>query len=418
MTIRVVVLVVSLALLSACNNATFNSNGKRDGNAVSGSKDHIEAETSRKNGDGDYDSAAVGRGDVNDAGTIGDGNDILGDGTGDLVDQDGGATGQGKDVYGDVTGFNPDTLLDVTNNPGDFDAGLLVSELFNPLLVTRNKVDIVFVIDSSSTMGDHIIAMQDNLDTFVKAFVQKNYIDFTVTIIAGENDNAFTVPQEVQTDPRFQHIDPSLDHPEGLNYPGGNGNLKGVGSNNGLGLFADYMNGLFAIKKFYLRPDAVTEAVFVTDDEGDHIDNDPREISYQEFVTSWNAGINQWGEIRFNGFLSIDKAVNTCWVRQSTAYIQLAQKAGSEGYIQELCPIDFSVLLNDLADNILSRLGRGFKLTKGIPQNPGPLFVEINGVRISENLYAFDLSNNTLFIAENYPLNENDEIVIIYMPAP
>lgn len=120
-----------------------------------------------------------------------------------------------------------------------------ITQATEPEVVLQDitAADLIWVVDSSCSMADEAMRVQDNLNAFT-TFVEGSDIDVRVVMIT--QGGFVVVPAPLGTDPaRFQFVD------------------RGVGSQDGLQVLLD----TFPQYQSFLRVDAPTHFVAVTDDE-------------------------------------------------------------------------------------------------------------------------------------------------------
>jgi hypothetical protein len=328
------------------------------------------------------------------------------DSTGSENDFDSGGTNQVGDLEGDVIANSNDILGDAANQNAEIDGGLGGGSCGAQLFKTEDiqgLVDVVFVLDSSSSMNQEILALKNNFADFLRQFiVEQQQIDFQLFIISGAGDGGeFTLPADVLTDPRVVHIDPLTDHPQGY---------AGVDSHNGLGMAWDFMSGVFPVpaKPLSLRPEAVTEWVFLTDDDANDSElNGLLATTFEQNVL----GLATAGEMHINGFLGLG-AESPCQDATSQGYLDLAVKPQFVGLTQNICNPDWGILLNELATAIISKLKASFKLE--CPAEPGTIIVKVNGTALDVQDFEYNAQSQTVYISPNINLNPADNIEINY----
>ena len=146
----------------------------------------------------------------------------------------------------------------ITDAGGDEDVCVALSATADNVVL---PVDIIWVIDSSPSMDDSILIIEENLNAFVEDISSSN-LDYHVVLIGSEEDNY---------DPVMTHQYLGICIPEPLSGASGcpdtdstdTGTFVGVHSHDAL---SKVINNYDAYKDF-LREDAIAHFVVVTDDD-------------------------------------------------------------------------------------------------------------------------------------------------------
>jgi hypothetical protein len=279
-------------------------------------------------------------------------------------------------------------------------------------------VDIAFFIDSSGSMTEELMWLEQTVGNFVRTFVTSAKLDFQIWLVAGTNENPFNVPPDIASNPRVEHIDPN--NPSyGLPLCAPNGCVT---SNDPLGIGLQFIDGQLKTKKLQRRKEAPLEMVFITDDDSIR-GGDPYSINKVDWV-QYFATHPGAGNVRVNGFVGLPTSVqgaNPCSIAAiGLAYIDLGASVLHQGLIQDLCEFNQThadKLMQKLATSILERaILRRFTLQNN-PLIPGPFTVKVSGQEISTNDYVFASSTNTVKINSSYPLKEAELVEISFLSA-
>ncbi len=302
-----------------------------------------------------------------------------------------------------ITGCGVDDLIPTGGISGDPGEGSQRFVVGSPDGATK-KMDIVFVVDTSSSMTQELTNLEGVLADFLGRFINsQTNVDWQLFLIVGKNDNDIQFPVGVTTHPKVEHLDPNTDHP---NY------LRGVDSHNGLGIGLDFLSGYFDPKKISLRPDAVKEMVFVTDDDANT--SDPRGVVAATF-DRYLKDHPPIGQVIVNGILGIPGVSIDCGIANfGDEYISLAQMPSYSGSLYNLCSPDWNDLFQKLATSILDRsLIRRFVLTQ-MPEGATITRVLVGNRELSPADYHFEASSKTVFIGADYPLRVGDLVEVFF----
>lgn len=254
------------------------------------------------------------------------------------------------------------------------------------------KVDIVFAIDTSPSMDDKLVAMQNNLQKMI-GILNQGKLDFRIHLML---DAPIRVPPG--TDPERVAIIKET-----------------VESNNAIGMLNTLFSGDFA--KSYqsisytplptplaFRKDAKLEIVVISDDDGFGEGNHAHNFDYSDSLNS-----------TFSGIIALPTTVetDTCGIANiGTEYMFLAERSG--GTTLDICSSDWSKLITTLSDDMVQR-SNSFRLSKK-PLNPKAMKVKLNGQDLGPNDYLYHADGN--FIRVNAALVKFGlEIAITYEPA-
>lgn len=287
----------------------------------------------------------------------------------------------------------PETA-DATPLPETKIEGTKVTQFF--LAEEYRPVDVIIALDTSGSMVQEKVALENNMQTFLDSLTQLN-IDANITMMAKKTN---------ASDPyMYGYI---------LNMQN-NGNLavldQYIHSNDAIGQLTKFFSGSLGYPK-PLRDKSLTEAIIVSDDNGL---NDPS----APYLTTGNTANEFRGpagrDVRVSAVVGLKPGIDPnnadCEIAaRGEEHIALAQKTG--GDVIDLCTKDWSGLLKNLSNNIAQR-----RLTYPLSSDPDlelQVNVYVDGALVDPSNYTIDKTSRTLRFKVTYALNPKSEVKIEY----
>jgi hypothetical protein len=267
-------------------------------------------------------------------------------GPGTLVDGGVDSAVQQPPAYDAGSAPGPDaavSLPDAGADGGDF-ASCTSVEL--QASVRSVPVDIVWIIDSSGSMGNERDAIQQNLNAFAAKFANAA-IDVRVAVMTDGDE--FEVPAPLGTDPaRFLFVD------------------RNVGSDDALSFFVER----FDEYGDFLRPEAKLELIAVTDDESS--------LAAAEFVSSMRARAGK--DFRLHAIASERIDDDACEGAADPGDEYYAAAALTSGLTFSICEADGAALFDELAAGLTE--GAALPCAVDIPAPPAGLALDPNLINV------------------------------------
>lgn len=240
------------------------------------------------------------------------GNYLPGDG-----DQNPGDGDQNQGDGDETPGDGDQNPGDGDQNPGDGDGsecGLIEKEA----AIARGPVDMVWAIDSSLSMLDKFINVTNNLAAFADS-LQKSGANAKVVMIHGFGTDPVLTSAFGMDPNRYKYL------------------TVGVDSHNALSVYSDQFNNY----KSFLRSDAPTHFVVVTDDESSP-------MTAAAFQTGMEGKLGH--DFTFHAIVE-DGTCNSFLGGKGTQYMTLADATG--GGKHRVCTADWSGLFKELESAVL-----------------------------------------------------------------
>ncbi len=254
------------------------------------------------------------------------------------------------------------------------------------------KVDVVFGVDTSGSMGEETAATQANLGKMI-------------SILNGG-----------RLDSRIHLI---LDRPFAL--PAGSDSKKiafvqqRIGSNDAISqlnaFFAGSLSTLYkdaagaAVPAIPLRKDAKLEIVVISDDNGLGAGNLAGDFDPSKSLKA-----------TFNSIVGLPTSVANaaCKVENfGTEYSTLSMQ--SNGSILDLCSTDWSSLIGRLSNDIVKR-SVTFPLSK--KADPASIQVGLDGQKLNASDFSYDPSKNTVTLTKIDAVKDGSKLIINYSSKP
>lgn len=267
----------------------------------------------------------------------------------------------GKVIYDDGTSQKPQ-IRSVKQLPGTSD----VVEQFKAQDAKDSFVDIVFVMDSSSSMEEEKTSLEEQMSGFLRSLTSSDpRLDYRVFVIG----TGFSF-RDIGDQKRIQLVPWS------------------VGSFDALEVLRKFLTDKPALD-LPLRDGVTKEAVIISDQD-----------AKTEFHRNFEIfSLAHKGTIHMNGFVGLpnSRQTPTCQISGAgRAYINIAKSHG--GLIQDICRDDWGLLLGNLATSI-AKEHRILKYSLAFPMEAGrSLRVKIDGKEITSDGFRYDDSSGPLVI--------------------
>lgn len=286
--------------------------------------------------------------------------------------------------------------------------------------LANNKVDILWVIDNSGTMGPKQTNLKNSISAFMNSFVNENFdyhIAVVTTDISGTGQGACDVGNPTIVTPLT---------PNPVTTVGNNANVGFFGSPDAHGLDVVQMAlsnpNAAGCNAGFLRSDAFLAVIFFSDADDDTTATVPALEAYLDtikppFTLPNGTSVHAWSA---SSMVVNDLADPNCVAlgpasELGTKYMQIAND--SKGTIASICAPDFSAGLLSVATKIL-------QATTAIHLNRTPsvntIGVVENGAFLSQsnvNGWQYDASiNSIVFYGSAIPNGPGVSINVFYVP--
>lgn len=302
--------------------------------------------------------------------------------------------------------------------------------------VVNKKVDILWVIDNSGSMGPKQTNLANSIASFMSQFVSKD-MDYHIGVITTD---IRAVDSAHPTDPNYSGQDACLIGSPKIITSSTAGATAKLGANAEVGYYGtSYAKGIDAVKLAlsaprvtgcnagFIRNDAFLAVVFFSDDD----DNDSATTSLQlldfldslrpPFVTSTNAKVRSYflsamvvrpGEVGSASCNAWSPPVNGV----GTKFLSLAGQ--TSGSTASICDADFSPALLDVSTHILEA-ATAVQLAR-IPDE-STISVTIDGNAIAKdavNGWTYDSATNRIFFhGASIPVGGGVIVNVDYTPS-
>jgi hypothetical protein len=240
-------------------------------------------------------------------------------------------------------------------------------------------VDIAIAFDGSGSMFDKIPKLQQNLHVFVTELAKKG-LDAQIVVLAEK----FEIPQDLAG--VVTHI------------------ARPVGSHESIRYLKEFYT---SIKR--VRPNSSLEAIAITDDDA---------AGQGQLAADFATTYYDNRRIRFNGVIETDRRdqnnnvlPSPCkGIKYGAQYDILKKSTG--GVIVDICQEDWSILINQIVNNIL-KLNQSYPLTD-TPDESAAISVSIDGKAIPQTEFTVKAADKTIIINNPALLGENAKVEIVY----
>lgn len=289
----------------------------------------------------------------------------------------------------------------------------------------NNKVDILWVIDNSGSMGPKQTNLSNSINSFMSQFVTKNF-DYQISVLTTDTRTVGAGGQGSCSVGNPLIISPTTPNPVGS-----------LATNANVGNFGDAAaKGIDAVKTAlsapnvtgcnanFLRSGAYLAVIFFSDaDDNDSVTTPAGLVSFLDTVKTptTTPGGNTVRSYSLNAMVAPDHTTATCqalgpFTETGTKFITAANATG--GIVADICEPDFSAGLLAVGTKILEQT-TAVRLAS-VPDT-GTLYVVV-GSNVAPNSatdgYTYDSGTNSIIFHGSYiPNGANVPIIVNYTPA-
>jgi hypothetical protein len=275
-------------------------------------------------------------------------------------------------------------------------------EIFRQAAEETKKLDIVWIIDNSGSMGDEQTSLGSNFSAFIDDFITKN-VDFKMGITTTDvssadrkgrmvsgSDIKLTSAKAQQNEAQFKSDFRSLVR-VGLS---GSGNEKGLEASEGF--MQKHANT-------FLRQDAYLAVVIISDEE----DQSPQSVAaYTDYLKQFK---NNDGLVKVYSIVDVNNT-NCCQTGVTTGSERYkAASNNTAGVIGDI-RADFHSVLSDMGESIINLLD-SFALSDEPLE--GSLKVYVNGAETQN--YTYDAASRSIKFNQNALPPVGAEITVYYV---
>ena len=323
--------------------------------------------------------------------------------------------------------INSASLSNIKPSGSDLEADVtirdLISESFTQPLISH-KIDILWVVDNSSSMQNEQDGLADNFETFITEFVGVETIDFKMGIITTDSYTNLVPPNPSGYDPS----DSSQDNVEltlaaaqrdktffidnfkekikvGIT---GHSNEKGFHQTR---YFLKYNGPSCGSSPTCITPPWVREGAYmIVIYVSDSNDNSIRSLgnTVADWVQLFKSYKTNSSLLKIYSIITTDVDSDLFGVR----YKQASEMAG--GLVGDIAG-SFTAVLNDFSANI-RRLARSFALAN-VPGDATSMVVRVNGVLVEAANWSYDPDTRTLRFHEG-AVPQSGETIKVSFPVP
>jgi len=303
-----------------------------------------------------------------------------------------------RDIYYGTTTLD----IEVPANPPDL-AAPLIHDVFRQRI--PEKVDILWVIDNSSSMLAEQQKLADNFDAFL-LYYRSSGLEWQIGVVSTDMQN----PAEsgrLQGAAGFRWSDPFVPDPVGVFRQMALLGREGSAREQGLAAARAALSEplISTANAGFLRSDALLSIIFVTDE------NDFSEGFTSNQFLQFLATLKPDPEmIDVSGILGLD---TTCTDRASTAYISVIEATGGAAF--SICENDWTPMLQQLGIRAAG-LQREFVLTQVPDVDTLQVYIEDEGVEYlfeRDVDYVYDGDANSI-IFQRYTPRATAYVHLIY----
>lgn len=249
------------------------------------------------------------------------------------------------------------------------------SERFNIGAAGNGKVDVVFLVDTSSSMKEENASLVAGLQGFVDQISSgMNGLDYQLFVVAATSK----LQVSLRDGARMAAINSEVNSHSALwnayHFLKGNTDKVPAGS-------------------LRLRQDAVKELVVLSDDNAAAI----TAANFGPYVKENAATL---GQVHVNGFVGMPDSVRSASCQVTAVgqdYITLANDSAIGGTVDDLCSSDWNALLTRLAEQMRGRSGRQAVFTlKGRPAGAAAISVLVDGQ--ASAAWSYDSAKNQISV--------------------
>lgn len=284
-------------------------------------------------------------------------------------------------------------------------------EKVHPLkqLLGQSKVDILWVVDNSGSMGIHQDNLAKNADLFMSQFVAKGGLQWKMGVVSTAVLEPPYVGMTAATPLNFHMKDSVEVFRKTIRRLGTNGNADEKS-------FSPVLRHLKESPDF-LRPEATLAVIFVTDaPEQSNIPASTYLNELKKFKGGAGSKIVNYGVLTPNHF-GCPGGGEMAWNYKGSPFEEAID--GTKGKLYKLCG-DFGKNLSDLAKDLVTRVDNPFITLEERPQTESIRVVykgkDLPGGPVSDGgywIYDFD-RNRVVFHNLEFAPGDKEEVTIVY----
>jgi hypothetical protein len=278
-------------------------------------------------------------------------------------------------------------IVQPADTKGD-DAPAPLQETFEIGHEEKAPVDIVMAMDTSRSMIEEKSDLEENMKIFFTQLEEQN-IDAHIIAMGSApstNDSGFEFPSDLPSD-KFQVVERKVSSYDAISV-----------------LTSFYRSGETPLP---FRDNANHEVVIISDDNGTGPGNSPED--FDPNLPARKVTVNSIIGLEFGP----DKENSNCNIAAvGTVYQQLSRE--TDGLILDLCEKDWTQLVKDLAESIVKRTEKKFKISKPVDSSKS-LKVTLNGSELSvDKDYTISAEGELSILVET---QAGDQVVVEYYAA-
>ncbi|WP_413287587.1 VWA domain-containing protein [Bdellovibrio sp. HCB337] len=241
-------------------------------------------------------------------------------------------------------------------------------------------LDMVWVVDNSGSMKEEAAHVRNNLTTFINSLDKASDMKFLLYSQKGTTGTLVSLPSGLDA-ARFTQVN------------------KVVGSTDGTKLVGDHL--VLALKNGvpFFRTDSKKIVVFVTDDNS--------AISAATFMGLLDQAGARSADVAVFSFIGQGSA-SPCQAATGAVYQTLADQTKAKTY--NICNLDWAQYFTDLKTDVLTKLGRSFKLQDTLAMKI--VKVEVDGKVLLASDYSF--AAGVLTLNDSVVLTETSSVKVSY----
>ena len=284
------------------------------------------------------------------------------------------------------------------------------SDTFFQSVSVNNKIDIMWMVDSSGSMAPYQDNLSDNFETFIEDFVTKGY-DYNIAVTATDGYKSSSLARFRDGD---VYTNTSSDNSGVYMINLLTSNIVNTFKKNiKVGTAGDgYERGFQSLRKSlsdninsgynFRRSSAFLAVILVGDEEDISVkDNGSNYSSISDYTTSFQSYLDTYtgstpGNTKYNVSTITVVDINNCpghhaGASQGNKFVSIA--TATQGVVGSICDTNFSDSLADISSRIVE-LSTRFKLSRE-PQ-PSSIVVKVNSVVVPQ-----DSSNGWVYVVDS-----------------
>ncbi len=253
---------------------------------------------------------------------------------------------------------------------------------------TKKPLDLIIALDTSGSMGEEAVKVQQNLTVLTQLFSKEVGLDYHIWVMAGRTTLPGSDPLKVTS----------------LN--------QSIGSNDALNHFTNFLNGGIPTT-VPIRANTQKAFIVITDDNAE-------DVTAQSFIATLQADPRFKDKTSFNGLVWLDgvsKESPTCTqAAPGVVYAEIAKAKETLGAVYDLCADNWNPLFVDLGKRLVQQtVTLEYKL-KQKADPAGGFAVGVNGSKIDPASFKYDESLNAIVFTEGKAPAVGSNVVVGYKP--